>query len=400
MRNLKIKSEQYNFIINNHSKIQKKITKDIITQNTVKKRNPGVDLVRLIGAYIIVLNHFLFIGRGLKKYSKYQKQLNFLHIFTDWDNNGFALISGIVGYKTNKYANLLYLWLTVFFYSVGIHLFIIIFKKSWIIKDPISIEFYPIIFKRYWYFTAYFGMYLFLPVINKGISVLSKFEYKLVILSTLGILVFWRDFKNPNKDVFAMKEGKSIIWLLTYYLTGVYIGKYRVNYTGFKNYIYCLLCIFIYFFSSYLYYKISYNDLNLGQGHLQKELLSLLKKMLNKRFDSYMKIAQSLTVCLFFLQINYNKFIAKIICFLGPLVFGVYLIHIHPLSIINFLIHVFDKDSRNLSLISTMNLVLMKSLKTFIICLIIDYFRNTLLSLLRFKRIFIMLETKMFQILG
>jgi hypothetical protein len=197
-----------------------------------------------------------------------------------------------------------------------------------------------------------------------------------------------------------MKEGNSIIWLLTYYLTGVYIGKYRVNYTGFKNYIYCLLCIFIYFFSSYLYYKISYNDLNLGQGHLQKELLSLLKKLLNKRFDSYMKIAQSLIVCLFFLKINYNKFIAKIICLLGPLVFTVYLIYIHPLSINNFLIHVFDKDSRNLSLISTMNLVLMKSLKTLIICLIIDYFRNILLSLLRFKRIFILFEIKIFQILG
>jgi hypothetical protein len=50
-------------------------------------------------------------------------------------------------------------------------------------------------------------MYLFLPVINRGISVLSKFELKLVILSTLGILVFWRDYKNPNKDVFVMKEG-------------------------------------------------------------------------------------------------------------------------------------------------------------------------------------------------
>jgi hypothetical protein len=207
MRNLKVISEQKYFIINKHSKIQNKITKDIITQKTVKNRNPGVDIVRLIGAYIIILNHFLFIGGGLKKFSRYEKQLNFLHIFTDWHNNGFALISGIVGYKTNKYANLLYLWFTVFFYSVGIHLYIIIFKKSWIKKDPISIEFYPIIFKRYWYFKAYFVMYLFLPVINRGISVLSKFELKLVILSTLGILVFWRDYKNPNKDVFVMKEG-------------------------------------------------------------------------------------------------------------------------------------------------------------------------------------------------
>jgi hypothetical protein len=101
-----------------------------------------------------------------------------------------------------------------------------------------------------------------------------------------------------------------------------------------------------------------------------------------------------------FLQINYNKYLAKIICIFGPLVFGVYLIHIHPLSIKNFLIHIFDKDSRNLSLISTMYLVLMKPLNTLIIYQIIDYFRNILLSLLRFKRIFIFIETKMFQILG
>jgi hypothetical protein len=184
----------------------------------------------------------------LKKFSKYEKQLNFLQIFTNWHNNSFALISGIVGYKNNKYANLFYLWLIVFFYSVGIHLYIIIFQKSWIKNAHISIEFYPIIFKRYWYFTAYFGMYLFLPVINRGISVLSKFEFNLVILSTLGIFVFWRDYKNPNLDVFDMKSGSSVIWLLIFYLTGAYIGKYRVNYTGFKNYIYSLLCIIIFFF--------------------------------------------------------------------------------------------------------------------------------------------------------
>jgi hypothetical protein len=63
MRNLKVISEQKYFIINKHSKIQNKITKDIITQKTVKNRNPGVDIVRLIGAYIIILNHFLYRRR-------------------------------------------------------------------------------------------------------------------------------------------------------------------------------------------------------------------------------------------------------------------------------------------------------------------------------------------------
>ena len=76
--------------------IKNKITKDINDFNK-KKRNPGIDFVRLISMYFVILNHILFIGEAFKKYHKYKKQLNNLHIFTDWHNNGFALISGIVG---------------------------------------------------------------------------------------------------------------------------------------------------------------------------------------------------------------------------------------------------------------------------------------------------------------
>jgi hypothetical protein len=63
MENLEIISKENNFIINKLSKIQNKIIKDIITQKTVKKRNPGVDHVRLIASYNIVLNHNLFFEK-------------------------------------------------------------------------------------------------------------------------------------------------------------------------------------------------------------------------------------------------------------------------------------------------------------------------------------------------
>ena len=215
------------------------------TQNKKKVRNPGIDLMRLIGMYIIVMNHMLFIGNAFQKFHNHYRQLNILHILTDWHNNGFALLSGVVGYKTHKYSNLLYLWLTVLFYSVGIHIFIQNFKKQFIIKNDISKEFFPIIFRRYWYFTSYFGMYLYLPIINKGISCLTKYEFQLIIISTLGIFVLWKDFKNSNQDIFNMNKGGSMMWLQTFYLTGAYIGKYRVNHSGYKKYFYCFLYIFI-----------------------------------------------------------------------------------------------------------------------------------------------------------
>ena len=151
----KIKLEKYlkktaNKIKEKISKINSGIkTKNKNTTQIVKKpRNPGIDLFRLIAMYFVVLNHFLSHGGGSRKYSQYKRQLILLHSFTAWHNDGFALISGIVGYKTNKYSNLLYLWITVFFYSVGIHIYITKYKH-FRVRENINVEFYPIIFERY-----------------------------------------------------------------------------------------------------------------------------------------------------------------------------------------------------------------------------------------------------------
>ena len=394
-----IKSKKYfkktsNKIINKIAKVNTVINnKDKNDIPIIKKeRNPGIDLVRLMTMYFVVLNHFLFFGKGYDKFRRYNKQLRMLTIFTSWHNNAFGLISGIVGYKTNKYSNLSYLWLIVFFYSVGIHIYIKKYRKNFRIEGSIDVEYYPIIFNRYWYFTAYFGMYLFIPVINKGIASLSKKEFKLVVLSIVGIFAIWRDYKNPSKDIFKLSSGYSLLWLLSIYIIGAYIGKYYVIYSGLKKYIYCFICIFIYSSISYAYYKVYFNELYLGDGYYQKKIVFLLKLMLTERFDSLLFITQAITVCLFFMQIHYNKYLAKFICFLGPLAFGIYLIHIHPIIFKNVLFNIFDRDPRNLSLKSTMILVLLKPFKVTCLCIFIDCFRHLLFTLLRFRKILLFLE--------
>ena len=243
-------------------------------------------------------------------------------------------------------------------------------------------------------------MYLFLPVINKGIASLTKYEFRLVVLSTIGVFVLWRDYKNPRRDIFHLREGYSVLWLLTFYLTGAFIGKYRVNYSGFKKYIYCLFCIFLYTFITYIYYKSYFNELYLGDGYYQRKIVSLLKIMLNERFDSSLFIIQSIIACLFFTQIHYNKYIAKFICFLGPLAFGIYLIHIHPIIHENILNHIYDNEPKHLSLKDTIILVTWKPFKVFCLCILIDLFRHLLFTLLRLRKIFIYIETKMNQIFG
>ena len=338
----------------------------------------------------------VFANNTLNRFSKHKRKILLLHSFTDWNNDVFILISGIVGYKTNKYSNLSYLWLTVFFYSVGIHKYIIYFKKNFTTKNQyMSQEYCPVIFNRYWYFTTYFGMYLFLPVINKGIANLTKGEFKLVVISTLGILVFWREYKNPNNDIFHLNKGFSLIWFLIYYLTGAYIGKYRVDYTGIKKYIFCLAYLSIFTFASFLYYRMVNNELYIIKGNKKINLPTSLKQMLSVHSDAILKITQSITACLFCMQIHYNKYLAKIICFFGPLAFSVYLIHINLLILENVLKHILDDLPNNISLNLLLSSMLGRAFKIFITCLIIDYFRYLLFTILRIRKILIFLEIKM-----
>ena len=112
-------------------------------QNIKKIRNPGVDLLRIISMYTIIFNHLLYSGiGGYKIFPKLKRPLFLWHSFTAWHNNAFMLISGIVGYKTNKYSNLLYLWLTVFFYTVGIDEYYLYFKKGFKIRHYLYEEYY------------------------------------------------------------------------------------------------------------------------------------------------------------------------------------------------------------------------------------------------------------------
>ena len=121
------------------------------------------------------------------------------------------------------------------------------------------------------------------------------------------------------------------------------------------------------------------------------------KGMLTKNYNSLLTIVQSISASLFFLQIHYNKYLAKIISFFGPLVFGVYLIHDNEIVRGNIMRTIYDNKPKNLNANIALRLMLGTPLKILIFCIIIDYFRHLLFTLLRLKKIFIFLETKIKQ---
>ena len=141
-----------------------------------------------------------------------------------------------------------------FFYSVIIYSFYFYYKPQ-VINDKFYNNLFPIIFYRYWFFSSYSGMYLFLPIVNKGIAYVNKSEFTICLASMLYIFVVWHDIMNLNYDTFKTNKGYSVLWLLTFYITGAYFGKYKIILFGKEKLCFSLINFLIYISSSFLFYK-------------------------------------------------------------------------------------------------------------------------------------------------
>ena len=95
-------------------------------------------------------------------------------------------------------------------------------------------------------------MYLFLPLINKGISLTFKGELIIIILSMIGILFIWKDLMSRNPDSFCSKNSAKT--LLVYFIIGAYFGKYNLNDNKNKNIFYNLYMIILFCSTSYITY--------------------------------------------------------------------------------------------------------------------------------------------------
>ena len=142
----------------------------------IHKRNYGIDLLRIFSMINIINLHInqlaglLNINSNSTKFKTIWRLETFSYCAVDC----FGLISGIVGYNSYKFSNLIYLWFISTFYSVSKHLFI---ENRSNLKD-VLLSFFPILTKFHWYMNAYFIMYLFLPFINFGIKFLSIKTYR------------------------------------------------------------------------------------------------------------------------------------------------------------------------------------------------------------------------------
>lgn len=286
----------------------------------LKNRNYGVDLLRIVSMYMVVILHILGNGGVLRNLEVLS--LNFfgawlLEISCYCAVNCYALITGYVMVDSKfKYKKIFNLWLDVLFLRLFLTFVMNCIYPDLVGKMDFFYSCFNIIYNSYWYFSAYFILYFFIPYINKLISVLDKNLYKRLILTIVCLM----SFINLVSDSFALSGGYSFIWLMALYFIGGYIKKYNIGVNIKKKYFLLGIIFFVLMTFGVTMFFMKYPNLTFklfGEGILVN-------------YTSFTILGIAVGLLLIFSRLNIsNKYFRRFIRRLAPATFGVYIIHEH-----------------------------------------------------------------------
>lgn len=193
------------------------------------EKNYGIEWLRILSMYMVAVLHTLGQGGILGSFKQGDLSFSiawFLETAAFGAVDCFALISGYVGYHSHfRYKKGLRLWFQTFFYTIGITILFAIFMPEAVTKDQWIAAFFPIMKKQYWYMTAYAGLFILIPILNRAIVNLSGRELLKICIAIF--VVFSLIPTLLNETVFGLGGGYSAIWLLLLYICGGFWGKYH-----------------------------------------------------------------------------------------------------------------------------------------------------------------------------
>lgn len=350
----------------------------------MEQRNRGVDLLRMVAMWMVVILHILNKGGALgasAPLSAGRETALLLDMAAYCAVDCYGMISGYVGAGHRfRYSGAVALWLRTAFYTLLITAAFAVFLPGSVNGDRVLRAFFPVLFRQYWYVTAYFGMCLFIPFFNLLLERLTRRQAKVLALSL--VLIFSLLPTLRQGDVFLTDNGYSVLWLSCLYLLG---GILRLHGRPARKpvrwaavYGLCVLATWL--------VKLA------GDRLWMSRTGQLCDRVLLTAYTSptILLATAALVLCFTGLRIGpgFGSFIEKA----SPLAFSVYLIHAHPLIWEHWLAGRFaflaDKPPMLLALG-----VLGGAFGIYAVCSLADILRAWLFRLLRVKAFSQRLET-------
>ena len=289
-----------------------------------EERNYGIDLLRILSMLMIVLLHVNnFVGL-LNYYNKNSLGYIFVYgseAFAICAVNVYAMISGYVLLSSKfKLRRILQLYSEVLFFNFLSYILIIITKAEWngfkdFIKDIIFIL--PLNSDTFWYFKAYFLLFFIYPLLNIAIKNMSRRHFWLFFAV---IAVFICFLSNYVYD-WGFGAGYSFVWLTSLYFIGAYFRRFGLlKLSVLKScLIYCILSLLIIFI-------LIVNNILPLQINTASHTVDL--KYNAYAYTSIFVVLQAVFLFNAFAKIQIRTVLwQKVLLFISPLTFGIYIVH-------------------------------------------------------------------------
>ena len=303
---------------------------------TQKKREVNLELLRIIAMLMVISLHYLGKGNtmaaGITAVSP--SNPNFINEVLAWTLealsygavNLYVMISGYFLINSNVRTEKIWkLLVQVLFYSIGIFLiFLVMGKIPGEMRNfyHYSVMLFPFTSQHYWFASIYMILYLLAPFMAIGLRRTNKKQtFGLVIIL---LLCFSRVMKYlfPNM-VMHDEQGYGIIWMIVVFVIAIYIRRFvPVNIK--RRWLY---------FGIY----IGASALTVGGTFLLAFVYNTTGRLDNfvnylYGYNSPTVIAASVGLFLFFRALNIRaEGFGKVVLFVAPLTFGIYLLHEHYL---------------------------------------------------------------------
>lgn len=344
----------------------------------MKQRNVGIDALRIVSMFLFITCHILtqggalsaFLNEGL--YCSYYF-FNAIVILAHCGVNCLVLVSGYMGWQnTFKLEKIIKLWANVVFWSVGVSLILFIYNKEFFSVNEVVSMFLPLIRGRYWFFNAYFVVFMFSPLLNHLIRTLPQKTFQCFLL-TVGFVFCVIPFLSLGNDVLKIQNGFDFSWLMVMYLVGGYFSKYPVTV---KKPYKCIIACFSFTLLNFIYkYLIELATAKLFGAPSHGDLFM--------SHTSPIIVGEAISIFLYFCNLKIeNKKLIKIVSFITPAIFSVYIIHVHPLVFWRIINNAFTWLTQYNWFVAFM-LIMLIALAIFIGCIALDYIRIILFKILK-----------------
>lgn len=292
-----------------------------------EERNMGIELFRVVSMLLVVMLHVLGHGgvysHATRLSDNYQVAW-FLETLAYCSVNCYALISGYANVKAGfKFRKIVYLWLEVVFLNVGLTAVMdFLVPTAEVTTEYWLRAFFPLTKRAFWYFCAYFFMFPLIPVLNKGLLSLQKYQH-IIIIFMLQVPTVFRLI--VLKDNYVMGSGYSALWLICLYVIGAYFRIY-----GAPRWAKWYVTLPAFFGAAYIAWGYKINlETQYAEKLIDKESEIYTNRGILISYISPCMVVMAVALMLFFMRINIKGKIPKIIISnLGKATFGVFILHV------------------------------------------------------------------------